>query len=61
MSFKEGTESIDRKRAREYNALTRIPEEMSVSNLIIAIRDLREMLYQSRLKSQNHECWNDDD
>lgn len=49
--------------AREYNATTRIPEEMSVGELNQAVRDLREMLYQSQLRFQNHSgpaCWDDE-
>lgn len=41
---------------REYNALTRIPEEMPVGELNQAVKDLREMLYQSQLKIQSLEA-----
>lgn len=59
MSFKESMDKIDFKISREFNALTRIPEEMNVGELNQAVRDLREMLYQEKLKFQKH--FNDND
>ena len=43
---------------QKYNAEFRIPEEMTVGELNQAVRDLRELLYQTQLQLQTQKDQN---
>jgi hypothetical protein len=43
---------MDENELREFKALTEIPEKMGVGDLNQAVKDLREMLHQEKIKNQ---------